>query len=197
MNKAQLIAHTKDYMDMLSKGVDPLTGEAIENDSALNQPRLQKCFAYVSGLLDELLRGNGFVALYPEDEGRYEVVAKKAPFALSKEAMQALPVINEPVTPNAFLKIINRQVDEKRMEKLSSTSVNAWLLARGFVTESKEPATIRKTVRRPSPAAANIGIYEREIIDEFTGESRMVMLFSPEAQRYMLAHISEISTTKA
>ena len=197
MNKAQLIAHTKNYMDMLSKGVDPLTGEAVENDSALNQPRLQKCFAYVSELLDELLQGNGFVALYPEDAGRYEVVEKKVPFAPSQEALQALPQINQPLTPNAFLKYINRAVDEKRMEKLSSTSVNAWLLARGFVTESKEPATIHKTVRRPSPSAAKIGIYEQEIIDEFTGESRMVMLFSPEAQRYMLAHISEISATKA
>lgn len=196
MNKPQLIAHAKSYMDMLSKAIDPVSGEPVAQDSALTQPRLQKCFAYVSELLGELLQGNGFVALYPEDEGRYEVVEKKAPFALSDEGRRAMQVFNQPITPHAFLKNINRYVDERRMEKLSSTSVNAWLLSQGLVTETKEPATIRKTVRKPSHTAAAIGIYEQEIIDEITGESRKVMLFSPKAQEFLITHIDDIIACK-
>ena len=53
MNKAQIIRHTKNYMDMLAQGVDPISNEKIEADSVVLQPRMQKCFAFVAELLDE------------------------------------------------------------------------------------------------------------------------------------------------
>lgn len=42
MDKLQVIQRAKSYMDMLAKGIDPISGELVENDSALQQERLQK-----------------------------------------------------------------------------------------------------------------------------------------------------------
>ena len=42
MDKLQVIQRAKSYMDMLAKGIDPISGELVKNDSALQQERLQK-----------------------------------------------------------------------------------------------------------------------------------------------------------
>lgn len=82
MKKTQLIEHTKNYVDMLAQGVDPISKMKIKMDSVVLQPRMQKCFAFVAEIFDELIKNNGFIALDPEDANRYEVVEKKSSFSL-------------------------------------------------------------------------------------------------------------------
>ena len=77
VKKTQLIEHTKNYMDMLAQGVDPISKMKIEMDSVVLQPRMQKCFAFVAEIFDELIKNNGFIALDPEDTNRYEVLGKR------------------------------------------------------------------------------------------------------------------------
>lgn len=194
MNKAQVIHHTKNYMDMLAQGIDPISKEKIEADSVVLQPRMQKCFAFVSEILDELINNNGFIALTSEDAVRYEVVSKKAPFSLHEDQIHRISVSAKPVTPNTFLNNINRVVDGKRMDKLSIKSVNAWLLAQGLIIETKEPTMINKTIRRPSSTSSQIGIQEQEITDSKTGELKKQMVFTLQAQAYLLEHLNEIAS---
>ena len=193
MRKAQLIVHTKNYMDMLAQGIDPISKEKIEMDSVVLQPRMQKCFAFVAEVFDELIKNNGFIALAPEDANRYQVIEKKSPFSLSEEQIHRISVSSKPITPNTFLNHINRVIDGKRMEKLSSKSINAWLLAQGFITESKEPTTINRTIRRPSNRSTEIGIEEQELVDPKTGELKKQMVFTLQAQAYLLAHLDDIA----
>lgn len=193
VKKTQLIEHSKNYMDMLAQGVDPISKMKIEMDSVALQPRMQKCFAFVAEIFDELIKNNGFIALDPEDANRYEVVEKKSSFSLSKEQIHRISVSSRPITPNAFLNHINRVVDGKRMEKLSSKSMNAWLLSQGFITESKEPTTINRTIRRPSNRSSEIGIQEQESVDPKTGELKKQMVFTLQAQAYLLAHLDDIA----
>ena len=193
MNKAQIISHSKKYMDMLAQGVDPISKEKIEGDSVVLQPRMQKCFAFVAEILDELIKNNGFVALSSEDAVRYEVVEKKLAFSLSQEQIHRVPVSSKPITPNTFLNNINKVVDGKRMEKLSSKSINAWLLSQGFIIETKEPTMINKTIRRPSERSSEIGIQEQEVADAKTGEIKKQMVLTLQAQAYLLEHLEEIA----
>ena len=194
MNKAQIIRHTKNYMDMLAQGVDPIRNEKIEADSVVLQPRMQKCFAFVAGLLDELIMNHGFVALTSGDAVCYEVIKKKSAFSLSEEQMYRISVSAKPITPNAFLNNINRVVDHAQMEKLSIKSINAWLLAQGFITETKEPAMINRTIRRPTDKSSEIGIQEEEITDAETGEIKRRMVLTLQAQAYLLDHLNEIAS---
>lgn len=193
MDKVQVLNHTKNYMDMLAQGVDPISHERIEADSVVLQPRMQKCFAFVAGVLDELIKNHGFIALSSDDAIRYEVIEKKSAFSLNKDQMHRISVSTKPITPNTFLNNINRVVDGKRMEKLSSKSINAWLLAQGLIIETKEPAMINRTVRKPTEKSSEIGIQEEEITDAKTGEVKKRMILTLQAQAYLLEHLNEIA----
>ena len=193
MNKAQIIRHTKNYMDMLAQGVDPIRNEKIEADSVVLQPRMQKCFAFVAELLDELVENHGFVPLTSDDSVRYEIIEIKSAFSLSEEQVHRISVSAKPITPNAFLNNINRVVDHAQMEKLSIKSINAWLLAQGFITETKEPAMVNRTIRRPTDKS-EIGIQEEEITDAETGEIKRRMVLTLQAQAYLLDHLNEIAS---
>ena len=59
MNKRQVIQHAKDYLDLLAAGTDPISNEKIEGDSVVSRPQMQKCFQFVSTILQEVLQNNG------------------------------------------------------------------------------------------------------------------------------------------
>jgi hypothetical protein len=193
MDKLQIIAHAKDYMDLLAQGIDPIQKEPIAADSVVLQARMQKCFAFVAQILDELMTRNGFVALNPQDADRYEIIEKKTPFSLNEEQLRRIPVSPTPITPTAFCNAINRVANGMKMENLSSKSLNAWLLAQEFIKESKEPATIRRTVRRLSEHSSEIGLQEQQRVDAQTGEIKKQLVFSLQTQTYLLAHLNEIA----
>ena len=133
MNKRQVIQHAKNYMELLSKGIDPISRKEVGPVSIVSEPRLQKCFAFVSNILEELLANDGYVAL-PYDgpdappnasAPQYELVRKKDPFRLSQEQRRSIMIAKGPVTPNTFVNHINRVVDSEAMEKLSIKRINA------------------------------------------------------------------------
>lgn len=55
MEEAKLLTHAKDYIDQLARGVDPISGRAVPEDSVLVQERLVQCFQYVSRVLQREL----------------------------------------------------------------------------------------------------------------------------------------------
>ena len=59
MNKRRVIQHAKGYLDLLSKGIDPISQKEVDPASIVAEPRLQKCFAIVSNILEELLANDG------------------------------------------------------------------------------------------------------------------------------------------
>ncbi|MBO7253972.1 MAG: hypothetical protein J6V36_01570, partial [Clostridia bacterium] len=43
------------YMDMLSKGINPISKEKYQKNSDINNERLLKCFEFVSGILERVI----------------------------------------------------------------------------------------------------------------------------------------------
>lgn len=200
MNKKKVIQHAKEYMDMLSKGIDPISRKEVGPASVVSEPRLQKCFAFVSNILEELLANDGFVAL-PDDgpdappnanAPQYELVRKKAPFRLSQEQRRNVYIAKGPVSPNTFVNQINRAIDSDAMEKLSIKSINAWLLKNEYITQTKQPTVITKTVMKPMMKAAEIGIEETETTDPKTGEIKSCIMLTPKAQQFLLDNLDRI-----
>lgn len=192
MDKSQIIAHTKMYMDLLVDGIDPISKERITDDSVVLQERMKKCFAFVSEILGEIIDNNGFVALSENDKERCKVVVTKEAFSLNEEQIHRIKVSTTPVTQSEFLKRVNKVVDSRQMEKLSVRSINAWLVSNGYVVESKEPTTINRTVRRASEKSEQIGLQECETVDSKTGEIKRQLMFSLQTQAYLLDHLDEI-----
>lgn len=194
MDKRRVIQHAKAYMDLLSKGIDPISREEVGPDTVVAEPRLQKCFAFVSGILEELLANDGYVALPggAPDAPRYELVRRKDPFRLSQEQRRSVVIARVPVTPNAFVNHVNRVIDGAAMEKLSIRSINAWLLKNEYIAQTKQPAVIARTVMKPMRKAADIGIEEAEVTDPKTGEIRSRLMLTPKAQQFLLDNLDRI-----
>ena len=204
MNKRQVIQHAKEYMDLLSKGIDPISQKEVGPVSIVAEPRLQKCFAFVSNILEELLANDGYVAL-PYDgpdappnasAPQYELVRKKNPFRLSQEQRRSVMIAKGPVTPNTFINHINRVIDGETMEKLSIKSINAWLLKNEYIAQTKQPTVITKTVMKPMLKAAKIGIEETETTDPKTGEIKYRIMLTPKAQQFLLDNLDRILEDK-
>lgn len=193
MEKLQVIQRAKSYMDMLSNGIDPISGELVKNDSTFQQERLQKCFSFVSEILDEIIKTNGIVTLpATEFSHGYEAVKKKSVFSLNQQQRNSIRVTNNPIIPSAFIKNINSVVDSDNMEKLSLTTINKWLLKQGYLTESKVPTVINKNVKTVTPLSTQIGVIEQTVVDPKTGEAKTQLLFSRQAQEFILDNIESI-----
>ncbi len=59
MDKSRLLAHTKEYLDKLSNGVDPLTNGSLSADSILKKERVSKCLSYCAGVFGRCLDDGG------------------------------------------------------------------------------------------------------------------------------------------
>ena len=207
MNKFQVIEHAKNYLDMLAAGTDPISKELIPDDSVVSRPQLKKCFQFVSAVLQEVLQNNGLVLPDAEDANtqapatvpvtvngsNYELVRKKAAFRMTREQKNEVLISRLPITPNEFLKNVNRTVNTADMEKLSIKSVNAWLKSNGYIAEGKMPAVIYKTVWKPTQLAQQIGFMEMDVPDANTGEMKQQLMYSSQTQQFLLAHMEEIA----
>ena len=200
MNKRRVIQHAKGYLDLLSKGIDPISQKEVDPASIVAEPRLQKCFAFVSDLLEELLANDGHVALSYDGADappnasapQYELVRKKDPFRLSQAQRERVMIAKGPVTPITFVNHINRVIDSEAMEKLSIKSINTWLLKNEYISQTKQPAVITKTVMKPMLKAVDIGIEEAETTDPKTGEIKSRIVLTQKAQQFLLDNLDRI-----
>ena len=192
MEKLQVIQRAKSYIEMLSNGIDPISGEAI-SENTLGQERIKKCFVFISELLDEVIKNNGLVEL-PEngDSSPYLLVKKKAPFSLTWHQKSNIQISETPILPSVFLKNINNTIEKDSMEKLSITTINKWLIKQGYLSESKVPTVINKRVKALTPLSASIGVIEKSVVDYETGETKAQLLFSKQAQEFILDNIDSI-----
>ncbi|MBR6934493.1 MAG: hypothetical protein IKH41_03320 [Clostridia bacterium] len=194
MKKTELVERSKMYLKLLINGIHPVTGEQIPTDSALLGDRVKKCFSFISGILDEYIELTGKVEkLEKEKEANTVIVMKKQPFAISHEQCQDIKLSKEPISMYSLVRNINSVINTESMEKMTSTVINKWLLNRGFITASKVPTTVNKTVFSPSELAAKIGIKTESVINKATGEINPQIKFSESAQLFIIENIEEIS----
>ena len=88
-------------------------------------------------------------------------------------------------------------VDGEAMQKMSIKQINAWLLKNEYIAETKQPAVINRTVMKPMPKAAGIGIEEAETTDPKTGEIKKRLMLTRQAQQFLLDNLDAILNGRA
>ena len=99
MNELDTMKRAKMYLDKLSRGIDPISGSALPLDGVLSNVRLSRCFAYVSGILEQVIENGGTV-------GRRKA-PRKPPFSITPEQKTRVRVLDEPIPLTGFVKQIN------------------------------------------------------------------------------------------
>ena len=194
MKKAELVERAKMYLELLLKGIHPVTGEQIPTDSTLLNDKVKNCFEFISGILDEYVALSDKVeTLEKEKEANTIVVMKKQAFSISREQCQEIKLSKEPISLFSLVKNINSVINTQSMEKMTSTVINKWLVTKGLLTVSKVPTTVNKTVFSPSDLASNIGIQTESMVNRSTGEVNPQIKFSESAQLFIIENIEEIT----
>ena len=182
VTELDILNHAKGYLDKLSAGIDPLTGEAVPENDVVRKERIVKCLSYVSGVLDQVISLGGLN--HPVNARRVRLPA----FSISSHALANVPVSEAPITVTELVKGINDQVDQQAVERLKAGSVLEYLTQQGYLELVRQPGG--RSARRPTGSGTQLGIttVERQGLEG----SYTAVVYRPEAQRYILAHMDEI-----
>lgn len=196
MERIALVERAKMYLQLLSNGVHPVTGQSIPQDSAFVDPKVNRCFSFISEVLDEYVELKAKVDQLEKDRNKNTiVVAKKQVFSITQEQCNSIKLSKEPISVMAFMKNINEVIDVETTEKLSSTRINKWLTNRGLVTSEKVQTVTNKTIYKPSDVAVRIGITEESFVDRKSGEVKSQIKLEERAQLFIIENLEEIITT--
>lgn len=196
MERIALVERAKMYLQLLSNGVHPVTGQSIPQDSAFVDPKVKRCFSFISEVLDEYVELKAKVDQLEKDRNKNTiVVAKKQVFSITQEQCNSIKLSKEPISVMAFMKNINEVIDVETTEKLSSTRINKWLTNRGLVTSEKVQTVTNKTIYKPSDVAVRIGITEESFVDRKSGEVKTQIKLEERAQLFIIENLEEIIAT--
>lgn len=178
MTELELMQRAKLYMDKLAQGIDPISGDEVSEDSALNNVRLARCFFYVSGVLQQLIDNGGVVGSKP----------KKTEFTMNAQQAAQLRAADQPLRITEFADMVLAAVGREKMKRPNTKAITDWLIAKGFLTT--QLGTDGKTHRIPTEKGIRLGIYTESRQGQY-GEYQAVY-YAPSAQVFLLDHLTEI-----
>ena len=177
MTELETVQRAKMYMDKLSQGIDPISGLELPEDSALNNIRLARCFFYVSGILDQVIRNGGQVG-----------AVEKAEFSITPDQLSQVQISPYPIRITEFTDALLQAIGTSTMKKPSAVKINNWLEQQGLL--AKEPTPGGKNRRVPTAAGRNIGM-TTQLRQSRDGEY-LAIYYDPNAQRFLLDNLLAI-----
>lgn len=174
MTELETMERAKMYMDMLAQGIDPISGTELPEDTILNNVRLARCFFYVSGVLDKLIRNGGQVS-----------TEHKVNFAITLEQLKNVKPSAYPVRITEFTDLVQQAVNAPNMKRPSVTKITNWLTEKGFLT--KEIGPDGKSRRVPTTAGTHIGL-SSQMRQSPDGEY-LAVYYNTNAQQFLLDNL--------
>lgn len=177
MTDLEIMQRAKMYMDQLAQGIDPISGKEVPEDSTLNNIRLARCFFYVSGILQQVIDNGG------------QVKRSTAPsFSLNAQQASAIRPSEFPVQISEFMEMLKTATGNPDCKRPRSTIVTDWLLEKGLMQKGLNAEG--KSIRIPSPAGNQLGIYTQE--KQGPSGFYTAVLYHPAAQQFLLDHLGEM-----
>lgn len=183
MEDIEIMKRAKQYMESLANGIDPLTGNELDENDIVNNVRISRCLFYTAGILQKVIDNGGEVQR--EKLKRSE----KAEFSLTDEQALALKPDDTAVSVTRITTIINYQIDKDKMKKLKRTSITKWLLEAGLLSEK---VTMSGQIRAiPTEDGRKIGIIEKEFSDG--AKTYKTTVYTPPAQQFIFDNIDAVT----
>lgn len=174
MTELETVQRAKMYMDKLAQGIDPISGQELPEDSALNNVRLARCFFYVSGILEQVIQNGGQVS-----------AVEKVDFVITPEQLANVKISPYPIRITEFTDALLQAVGTNTMKKPSAVKINNWLEQQGLLV--KEPTPDGKSRRVPTAAGRNLGM-TTQLRQSRDGEY-LAIYYDSNAQRYLLDNL--------
>lgn len=181
MTELETAQRAKMYMDQLARGIDPISGRVLPGDSALNNARLSRCFSYVSGILDQVIRNGGQVGQI-----------QKSDFSISPDQLARVQISARPVRVTEFADVLLQATGSAAMKRPSSAKISNWLTAHGFL--APEPTPDGKSRKVPTAAGLRLGITAQ--MRQSPDGDYLAIYYDANAQRFLLENLFDILAEK-
>jgi hypothetical protein len=177
MTELEKIAYARSFIDKLANGINPLDGMPIPEGDIANNVRLSRCFFYVSDILRQVYENGGI--------GKVE---KTVPFSITPVQLAAFETSPYPISGSEISKKLTALAENPLMKAFSVPKMNQWLVQKGFLYETVDPAG--KPRKIPTEQGRAMGISAETKIGR-DGEY-VAVLFDAKAQRFVVNNIYEI-----
>ena len=178
MTEKEIIKRAKDYIDGLANGMNPLTGEPVDESDIVNNVRISRCLFYVSGILEKVL--NGEKNILPR--------VKKSTFSISAEKLENFEYSSEPILVSDIVERIMSLSENENMRKLPTSKITKWLLKNGFLEERKND--LGKLKKHVTSVGEEIGLYQEEREGQYGRYA--VTLYTTSAQHFLIDNLEAI-----
>ena len=177
MTELETVQRAKMYMDQLAQGIDPISGREMPEDTTLNNVRLARCFFYVSGILEQVIRNGGQVGS-----------VSKTDFSITSEQLARVQISPYPIRITEFADALLQAVGSNSMKRLNAVKVTNWLVEKGFLM--KEITPDGKSRRVPTAAGRGLGI-SAQLRQSPDGEY-LAIYYDANAQQFLLDNLYAI-----
>lgn len=176
----RILKHARNYTESFANGKNPLNGEQLSYEDCAANPRLQKYFAYMVTVLDEV------IAL-KENPPLLDAKNRTKPFYLTEAQLKNYQASMAPMNISGITKAYNSLVEDPYMKRITPALLADWLLQKGILTEMEMDGRKNKI---PTDLGKSIGISCSEAVSR-TNERYMAVAYNVDAQEYILSHFSE------
>lgn len=159
-------------LEMLSRGIDPISGIKVTSDSILNNIEIKN---RLYSAAQELKKAKG---------------NKKGPFVLSTDDITRISCPDEEMTISNFVKLVNSTADLTYMNSLRTNQITNWLVEENYLEEKTVDDCF--TYREATQKGVNIGITSRGKISS-SGVKYVVNYYSKQAMTLILDNLNEIT----
>ena len=182
VNDFEKMDKAKAVLTKIAKGINPLNGEPISDESFLNDPKIIRCFYFITEVLDNVMNGT------------YGRSGKLANFIISQEQKERVALPEGLIGVNEFSKHVNMCIDQNVSKKLTGVEINKRLKKLGVLGEETNSATGKsRTVTN-----SNSREYGFEMITRsFNGTEYDMVVMNDTGKRYLMEHIEEIMSMEA
>ena len=152
MTELEKIAYAQSFILKLANGVNPIDNTPIPDGDVAKNPRLSKCFFYVSDVLEQVCTNSAISLTDPSALGR----RRKRAFSLPSERLDEFEYSKRPITlAEMHRRLLYLAADESNMKKLKKSKIVKWLITYGFLESHDVDG---KNILHPTEAGSEIGI---------------------------------------
>ena len=167
------LKRAKEYMQKLAEGTDPITDTKLPVDTALNNPRLSRCFSYVTEVLQKVIDSGG------------KGLGYQRPFFITEDEIKRVKLSDQPIPISAFVQAVNDAVGDLGRKNLSHITITKWLAGQGYLRVVQDEDN--KTHKALTEKSAEIGISSEERTNQ--SGTYMAILYDRHAQQLLLNNL--------
>lgn len=177
MTELDILKHAQEYIEKMSKGINPLSDEPVPDGDLIKQEKISQCLTYVSGVLADEIKMRSFEEYVPRRRGR-------KPFEISDEKKQLLVPLDHDAYLKEIVDVIKSVANESGYYKFQAKWINDYFLYIGFLT-------MKGKYKVPTKDGEMLGIISHLKTIEKIGEY-YVNTYSPYAQQFIFDNIDSI-----